>query len=107
MQPQEDEAISKPSPSSIVCLLTTRKLLGSKIASQPETVAMGNFSVRTGIRISEAHRLQEVHPMSTEGASGSFFARVFTNDALRKGFAAAIAGAIISVVSEAVWPSNR
>jgi hypothetical protein len=39
--------------------------------------------------------------------SPSFFARVLTQDALRKGFAAAIAGAIISVVSEAVWPSNR
>jgi hypothetical protein len=43
----------------------------------------------------------------SESVPASFFARVFTNDALRKGFAAAIAGAIISVVSEAVWPSNR
>jgi hypothetical protein len=54
----------------------------------------------------EAHRLQEVHPMS-ESASASFVSRVFTNDALRKGFAAAIAGAIIATVSEAVWPSHR
>ena len=37
----------------------------------------------------------------------SFFNRVLGNDALRKGFAAAIAGTIISVVTEAVWPSNR
>jgi hypothetical protein len=37
----------------------------------------------------------------------SFFARVLAQDALRKGFAAAIAGAIIATVSEAVWPSHR
>jgi hypothetical protein len=55
----------------------------------------------------EAHRLQEVHPMSNEAAASSFVSRVFTNDALRKGFAAAIAGAIIATVSEAVWPSHR
>jgi hypothetical protein len=55
----------------------------------------------------EAHRLQEVHRMSTESASASFFSRVVSNDALRKGFAAAIAGAIIATVSEAVWPSHR
>jgi hypothetical protein len=59
-----------------------------------------------GIRTMEAHRLQEVHPMSTESAV-SFFSRVVSNDALRKGFAAAIAGAIIATVSEAVWPSHR
>jgi hypothetical protein len=55
----------------------------------------------------EAHRLQEVHRMSTESVSASFVSRVLTNDALRKGFAAAIAGAIIATVSEAVWPSHR
>jgi hypothetical protein len=55
----------------------------------------------------EAHCLQEVLPMSAESASASFVSRVFTNDALRKGFAAAIAGAIIATVSEAVWPSHR
>jgi predicted transcriptional regulator len=56
----------------------------------------------------EAHRLQEVHRMSTESASASFVSRVLKNqDALRKGLAAAVAGAIISVVSEALWPSNR
>jgi hypothetical protein len=67
----------------------------------------GKFSAIGGIRTMEAPRLQEVHRMSTESASVSFFSRVASNEALRRGFAAAIAGAIIATVSEAVWPSHR
>lgn len=44
--------------------------------------------------------------MSAESVPASFASRVFHNDALRKGFAVAIAGAIISLVSEVVWPSR-
>lgn len=36
----------------------------------------------------------------------SFFSRVFENDALKKGVAAAAAGVLIAVVSEAIWPSD-
>ena len=32
--------------------------------------------------------------------------RVFTNTALRKGVAAAIAGAIVATVSEVLWPTE-
>jgi hypothetical protein len=55
----------------------------------------------------EAHRLQEVHRMSTESESASFVSRVFTNDAFRKGCASAIAGVIIATVLETVFSSNR
>ena len=37
----------------------------------------------------------------------SFIARVIGNDALRKGLAAAIAGAIVATVSEVLWPSTE
>ena len=39
-------------------------------------------------------------------ASASFFGRVLDNDALKKGVAAAAAGALIAVVTEALWPSR-
>jgi hypothetical protein len=42
--------------------------------------------------------------MSIENAS--FFTRVFTNDAARKGVAGALAGLLVAVVSEVLWPSN-
>jgi hypothetical protein len=38
--------------------------------------------------------------------TASFFSRVISNDSLRKGLAAAIAGVIVSVVSETLWPSQ-
>jgi len=39
-------------------------------------------------------------------ATGSFLGRVLDNDALKKGVAAAAAGALIAVVTEALWPSR-
>jgi hypothetical protein len=36
----------------------------------------------------------------------SFFSRVLSSDPFRKGIAAVIAGAIVSVVSETLWPSS-
>jgi hypothetical protein len=37
----------------------------------------------------------------------SFFSRILSNDALKKGCAAAIAGVIVAAVSETLWPSDR
>ena len=37
----------------------------------------------------------------------SFMSRIFANDAARKGLAGAIAGILVAVVSEVVWPSNE
>jgi hypothetical protein len=37
--------------------------------------------------------------------SPSFFARILGHDATRKGAAAAIAGVVVAVVSEVIWPS--
>lgn len=47
--------------------------------------------------------------MSSDNNSSnpSFFNRVLGNDSFRKGVAAVIAGAIVSVISEALWPSNE
>lgn len=36
----------------------------------------------------------------------SFFSRVLSNDAARKGLAAAVAGVIVAVVTEVVWPAE-
>lgn len=38
--------------------------------------------------------------------SASFVSRVLDNDALKKGVAAAAAGALIAFVSEFLWPSR-
>jgi hypothetical protein len=40
-------------------------------------------------------------------ASDSFFSRVLGNDALKKGVAGAIAGALVATVSELLWPTAR
>jgi hypothetical protein len=37
----------------------------------------------------------------------SFFSRVVGNDSFRKGIAAVIAGALVSVISETLWPSSQ
>jgi hypothetical protein len=39
--------------------------------------------------------------------SPSFFSRIFQNDAARKGLAGAIAGILVAVVTEVVWPSTE
>lgn len=36
----------------------------------------------------------------------SFFERVLRHDSLKKGAAAAAAGVLVAVVSEAIWPSD-
>jgi hypothetical protein len=36
----------------------------------------------------------------------SFFTRIITNDAAKKGLATAIAGVLIAAVTELVWPSK-
>ncbi len=43
---------------------------------------------------------------SSKSNNISFLSRVFENDALKKGVAAAAAGVLIAVVSEAIWPSD-
>ena len=45
--------------------------------------------------------------MPTENNKPSFVSRIFANDAARKGLAGAIAGILVAVVSEVVWPSNE
>lgn len=42
----------------------------------------------------------------TTNNTDSFFGRVVANEALRKGIAGAIAGALVAAVSEALWPSR-
>ncbi len=43
--------------------------------------------------------------MTIDSEKLNFVTRVWRNDATRKGLAAAAAGALIAVISEAVWPS--
>jgi len=47
----------------------------------------------------------EVSDMSNP-ASPSFFSRVFSNEAAKKGVAGAIAGMLVAVVTEVLWPNN-
>ncbi len=43
---------------------------------------------------------------ANNNSTASFFSRVFGNDAARKGFAGAVAGLLVAVVSEAIWPNS-
>jgi hypothetical protein len=38
--------------------------------------------------------------------TSSFFNRIIANDSAKKGVAAALAGVLIAVVQEAIWPSS-
>jgi hypothetical protein len=50
--------------------------------------------------------LQEFIPMSTTTASSSsFISRILQNDAAKKGMAGAVAGILVAVVSEVLWPA--
>ncbi len=40
-------------------------------------------------------------------SNGSFFSRVFSNDAARKGIAGAVAGLLVATVMELAWPSSE
>jgi hypothetical protein len=53
----------------------------------------------------EGIRTMEVSDM-TNSVSPSFFSRVFSNDAAKKGVAGAIAGMLVAVVTEVLWPNN-
>jgi acyl-CoA synthetase (NDP forming) len=39
-------------------------------------------------------------------AAVPYVIRVFTNEAVKKGAAAAVAGILVAAVSEAIWPSR-
>ena len=41
---------------------------------------------------------------NTDPSSPTFFSRIFQNDAARKGVAGAVAGILVAVVSEVLWP---
>jgi hypothetical protein len=45
---------------------------------------------------------------TTENTSSAvpYVIRVFTNEAVKKGAAAAVAGLLVAAVSEAIWPSR-
>ena len=43
---------------------------------------------------------------STEKTTASFFGRVVSNDSFRKGVAGALAGALVAIVGEVLFPSN-
>lgn len=45
-------------------------------------------------------------PVNDVNSASPYFTRVLGNDALRKGVAAAAAGALIALVTEALWPSD-
>lgn len=44
--------------------------------------------------------------MSNIPSSQSFFSRLISNDAARKGLAAALAGVIVAAISETLWPAE-
>ena len=37
----------------------------------------------------------------------SWFSRVFSNDAARKGLAGAVAGVLVAAIAESLWPSSE
>jgi hypothetical protein len=45
-------------------------------------------------------------PSIETNPSHNFLARVVTNDATKKGLAAAVAGVVVALVCESVWPSR-
>lgn len=42
---------------------------------------------------------------TSDSPSPSFFDRIIANDAAKKGLAGAVAGLLVAVVTEALWPS--
>ncbi len=44
---------------------------------------------------------------NTDPSSPSFFSRIISNDAAKKGLAGAVAGILVAVVTEVLWPSNH
>ena len=45
-------------------------------------------------------------PSNPAPPGGSFIARVLNADSTKKGAAAALAGVLVAVISEALWPSE-
>ncbi len=43
----------------------------------------------------------------TKDSKATFLHRVYENDALRKGIAAAVAGLVVAVATEAIWGSSE
>ena len=73
--------------------------------------ALRNSPIISGIRTMS--RLIRSFPMekhmpdnNTPNNDPSFFDRILSNDAAKKGLATAVAGVLIAAVTELVWPSN-
>lgn len=45
-------------------------------------------------------------PTESTPASTPYLVRVFSNDSLKKGVAAALAGLLVAGITEAIWPSE-
>ena len=48
--------------------------------------------------------INDTNPISNN--DDSFFVRVLSNESAKKGIAAAGAGVLIAIISEAIWPSS-
>ncbi len=51
---------------------------------------------------------ETVSPADSDPTPGSapYLVRVFSNDSLKKGVAAALAGLLVAGITEAIWPSE-
>ena len=47
-----------------------------------------------------------MHTASSDNTEPSFFSRVLNADATRKGAAGAVAGLLVAVVTESLWPTK-
>ncbi|HTN92585.1 MAG TPA: hypothetical protein VL242_53320 [Sorangium sp.] len=45
-------------------------------------------------------------PTNNTSSAVPYVLRVFTNESVKKGAAAAVAGLLVAAVSEAIWPSR-
>jgi hypothetical protein len=46
------------------------------------------------------------NPSNETNPSNNFLSRVVSNDATKKGLAAAVAGVVVALVCESAWPSR-
>ncbi|MDI3290689.1 hypothetical protein [Polyangium sp. 15x6] len=77
-----------------------------RIGAAVLTMVAQVIPIITGRKTELANNAQNNNAQPAQDLSTPFLKRVMANDSTKKGAAALVAGVVLAVVTEAIWPSN-
>ena len=99
-------AASSTAATEILPMLLFLELVGLALSTTAHVIRAVGAHARRFPHLTNENKEMNNDASITDNNKNSFFSRVFDNDALKKGVAAAAAGVLIAIVSEVIWPSE-